>query len=162
MAQSLTVVLIVFIGAVYLFIAYTDFTRWKIGNLPVLILLALGFAGHAAAGFEALLSGVIAALILFILNYAFWLAKMTSGGDVKLLTVTGFIVGLDRALEFAMLLLAFSVLLLLVTALARRLAFVPSAVRSRFAEIRDRGQVPYGVPISLSALCLLATQLPGW
>ena len=155
MARSLDVVLGIAAAAIYLRVAYTDFTGWKISNASVLSLLALGIAGHLASGVDALVSGVAAGLLFFILNYLFWLAKMTGAGDVKLLAVTGFLVGIDRAMDLAVLLLVFSVLLLLVTTFAQYLAFMPTELSRRFAEIRNRGKVPYGVPISLAAIGVL-------
>jgi prepilin peptidase CpaA len=143
----------------YFYAACVDFSRWRITNLAAFALLACSIAAYANNGFDDLLPGLLAGTLLFGVAFPFWLARQTGAGDVKLLAVTGFVIGMDHVLLLAVLILVFFILMLLAMSYARHVAFIPAAVRKRLADIRRRGRVPYGVPISLAAISVLSIRL---
>jgi prepilin peptidase CpaA len=145
--------------SIYAFIAYTDFSRWKITNSAVLALSACGLLSYAAAGFDGFLSGLLAGALFFGITFPFWLARLTGAGDVKLIAVTGFVIGFDDIFTLAVLMLAFSVLMLIALRYAQYVLFIPAALNKRLTEILQDGRVPYGVPISLAAVFILSMRL---
>lgn len=154
-APILTVGLIV----VYSHVLYTDFTRFKITNATILSLLAIGCAAKFVIGSSTILPDLITAGLLFALTFVFWLARALGAGDVKLLTVSGFIIGSGNILEFAVYILAFSFLLLVAAAFSGFLLFLPTVVNQQLVAIIQKGKVPYGVPISLAAIAILSFRL---
>lgn len=144
---------------VYLHVAYTDFTRWKIANLAVLALLACGIAAQASQGFARILPDLLTALLLFAVTFPFWLARVFGAGDVKLLAVTGFVAGADKAIPLVALILFFCVLLLVMLFCAKHVGLLPWALGRRVGEILEDRKIPYGVPISFAAIVVLSMQL---
>lgn len=159
MAESLAALIYIFQIAIYLYVAYTDFMRWKVTNRAVLALLGSAVLAQVNAGFDALLPDLLIAALLFGLTFPFWLARHMGAGDVKLLTVTGFVVGMDEAFPLAALMLAISIVMLVAMSYGRYLFILPAAFNRRFTEILQHGKVPYGVPISLATISLLSLRL---
>lgn len=152
-----------FLVLIYLYVAYTDFTRWKITNIAVLALLSCGTVLQLFVSFDGLIPALLSGALFFLIAFPFWLLRMTGAGDVKLLGATGFVIGFDDALELAVLMLASSLLFLAVISIVRRyILLVPVALSRSFSEILQRGKVPYGVPISLAAVTLLCLRILAW
>jgi prepilin peptidase CpaA len=147
--------------SIYAHVAYTDFARWKITNAAVLALSACALLAYAAAGLDRFSSGLLAGALFFAITFPFWLARLTGAGDVKLIAVTGFIVGFDDIFKLAVLMLGFSLLLLIALWYAQYILFIPAALNRRLTEILQDGRVPYGVPISLAAVSILSMRLVG-
>jgi prepilin peptidase CpaA len=145
--------------SIYAYVAYTDFSCWKITNAAVLALSACGLVAYGIAGFDGLWGGLLAGVLFFGITFPFWLAHMTGAGDVKLIAVTGFVIGFDDIFSLAVLTLLFSLLMLIALSYARYVLFIPAALNRRLAEILQAGRVPYGVPISLAAVTMLSTRL---
>ena len=145
--------------AIYAYIAFEDFTLLKIGNNAVLVLLTIGFAAKIGAGFPTFWSDLATAGLLFGLTFPFWLGRLLGAGDVKLLTVTGFIVGFDGAFELSVLMLGFSLLLIFAISYGRYLLFLPTTFNRRLGEILVDGKVPYGVPIAFATISMLGGRL---
>ncbi|MGX8009957.1 A24 family peptidase [Mesorhizobium sp. ORM8.1] len=140
-------------------IAWTDFTTQRITNRDVLLLLCLG-AGSLFL--QSLLSGswwdmglsAMAGLLLFVALFPFWAFRKIGAGDVKLMAVVPFLIGGSGLSLFSILLLAFAV----ITAMVVKAPFLlPEGAFRLYVQHMDRkGVVPFGVPISLAAICTIA------
>ena len=143
-------------------IAWFDFTTQKIANRDVLLLLCLG------AGSLLLLSlqsgswwnmgmSAMAGLLLFVALFPFWALRKIGAGDVKLMAVVPFLIGESDLIVFCGFLLLFT----LVTAVVvKRPLMLPQGVFRLYVQHLDRKRVvPFGVPISLAAICTIAFQI---
>lgn len=139
-------------------IAWFDFTTQKIANRDVLLLLCLG------AGSLLLLSlqseswwnmglSAMAGLVLFLALFPFWALRKVGAGDVKLMAVVPFLIGGSDLIVFSGMLLVFA----LVTALVvKNPLLLPQGAFRLYTQHLDRqGVVPFGVPISLAAICTI-------
>jgi prepilin peptidase CpaA len=97
--------------------------------------------------------------LLFAFTFPFWLGRLIGAGDVKLLAVSGFIVGIDDVLELAVLTLGFSIVSIVVIGYGRYLLLLPAAFNRRLETILKQGRIPYGVPVSLAAICIVGAKL---
>ncbi|MER8588900.1 prepilin peptidase [Mesorhizobium sp. M1338] len=139
-------------------IAWLDFTTQKISNRDVLLLLCLGIG---SLQFVSILAGswwdmglsAAAGLVLFLALFPFWLLRKIGAGDVKLMAVIPFLTGGNDLIVFSMLLLVFA----LITAAAMKNPFLlPAGAFRVYVQHLDRkGVVPFGVPISVAAICTL-------
>jgi len=143
-------------------IAWLDFTTQKIANRDALLLLCLG------AGSLMLLSlqsgswwdmglSAIAALVLFVGLFPFWVLRKVGAGDVKLMAVVPFLVGGNDLVGFSILLLLFA----LATAMVVKNPFLlpQGAFRVYVQHLDRKGVVPFGVPISVASICIIALQV---
>jgi Flp pilus assembly protein protease CpaA len=97
---------------------------------------------------------------LFLVTFVIWLTTRALGaGDVKLIGVTGAIVGAQDAFLFAVLLMVFSLVFVASMYLLRRIQFLPIAFSNRLIEMTRQRRVPYGVPIALAAGMIIAKRL---
>ncbi|TPJ15497.1 prepilin peptidase [Mesorhizobium sp. B2-7-2] len=156
---------LVFKGAAVLLlarIAWTDFTTQKIANRAVLLLLCLGLG---ALQFQALQThswlemGISAfgGVALFLALFPFWLLRKIGAGDVKLMSVTPFLIGGGNLAVFSVFLLVFAVA---TAALVKNPFLLPAGVFRHYVQHMDRkGVVPFGVPISAAAICAIALQM---
>jgi Flp pilus assembly protein protease CpaA len=99
---------------------------------------------------------------LLVVTFTLWLTTRAIGaGDVKLIAITGVIVGAKDALFFAALLLFFSVIYVALVAILRKLQWMPIVFSNRLVEIVQANRVPYGVPIGLAAVTIVVkTMIP--
>ncbi|ESW72955.1 prepilin peptidase [Mesorhizobium sp. M1060] len=143
-------------------IAWLDFTTQKISNRDVLLLLCLGLGSLQAV---SILVGswwdmglsAIAGIVLFLALFPFWALRKVGAGDVKLMAVMPFLTGGSSLAVFSLLLLVFA----LTTALIVKNPFMlPEGAFRLYVQHLDRkGVVPFGVPISIAAICTLAFQI---
>ncbi|TIL67009.1 prepilin peptidase [Mesorhizobium sp.] len=139
-------------------IAWLDFTTQKISNQNVLLLLCLGLgslqllSAQSGSWWDMGLSA-IAGLLLFVALFPFWLLRKVGAGDVKLMSVVPLLIGGSGLLVFSVLLLVFS----LATALiVKNPSMLPAGAFRLYVQHLDRkGVVPFGVPISLAAICTI-------
>jgi len=139
-------------------IAWVDFTTQKISNRDVLLLFCLGLG---SLQFLSILTGswwdmglsAFAGLVLFLALFPFWTLRKIGAGDVKLMAVIPFLTGGNDLVVFSMLLLVFA----LVTAAAMKNPFLlPAGAFRVYVQHLDRkGVVPFGVPLSVAAICTL-------
>ncbi|KUM25674.1 peptidase [Mesorhizobium loti] len=143
-------------------IAWADFTTQRISNRDVLLLLCLGLG---ALQFQALQTGswlqmgisALGGLILFVAFFPFWLSRKVGAGDVKLMSVTPFLIGANNLAVFSILLLAFAIV---TAALVKNPFLLPAGMFRHYLQHVDRkGVVPFGVPISAAAMCALGLQI---
>ncbi|ESY09818.1 A24 family peptidase [Mesorhizobium sp. M0615] len=137
-------------------IAWLDFTTQKISNRDVVLLLCIGLG---SLQFLSILLGswwdmglsALAGLVLFLALFPFWALRKVGAGDVKLMAVIPFVIGGTDLVVFSLLLLVFA----LGTALIVKNPFMlPAGAFRLYAEHLDRkGVVPFGVPISIAAIC---------
>lgn len=143
-------------------IAWTDFTVQKITNRDVLLLLCLGLAAlqlHSLQTGSWLEMGIsaIGGSILFVALFPFWLLRKIGAGDVKLLSVTPFLIGGSNLAVFSVLLLVFAIA---TAALVKNPFLLPAGLFRHYVQHMDRkGVVPFGVPISAAAICAMVTQI---
>ena len=139
-------------------IAWTDFKTQKIANRDVLLLLVLGLGSlqlasvQVASWWDMGLSA-IAALLLFVVLFPFWVLRKLGAGDVKLMSVMPFLIG-GSGLAF------FSIVLLLgalMTAAVMKFPFMlpEGAFRVYIQHLDRKGIVPFGVPIAAAAICTI-------
>ncbi|WP_027035631.1 prepilin peptidase [Mesorhizobium ciceri] len=140
-------------------IAWVDFTTQKISNRDVLLLLCLGAGGllllslQSGSWWDMGLSA-LAGLVLFIALLPFWVLRKIGAGDVKLMAVVPFLIGGRDLAMFSVLLL---VLALATAVIVKRPFMLPAGAFRLIVQHLDRkGVVPFGVPISLAAICTLA------
>ncbi|MDF3214358.1 prepilin peptidase [Mesorhizobium sp. M7A.F.Ca.CA.001.09.2.1] len=140
-------------------IAWVDFTAQKISNRDVLLLLCLGAGGllllslQSGSWWDMGLSA-LAGLLLFVALFPFWALRKIGAGDVKLMAVMPFLIGGSSLVLFSMLLLVFA----LITVMVVKTPFMlPEGAFRLYVQHMDRkGVVPFGVPISMAAICTLA------
>ncbi|MER9057705.1 prepilin peptidase [Mesorhizobium sp. M0904] len=145
-------------------VAWLDFTTQKISNRDVLLLLCLGVG---SLQFVSILTGswwdmglsALAGLLLFVALFPFWAIRKVGAGDVKLMAVISFLIGGSGLLVFSVLLLVFA----LATALVVKnpLMLPEGAFRLYVQHLDRKGVVPFGVPISIAAICTLGLQIYG-
>ncbi|MDA5093106.1 prepilin peptidase [Aliiroseovarius sp. KMU-50] len=151
MLDALNLIAVLSTIAWLLRIAYLDFRTLKIRNRDVVILLGLFFIWAATNKFHAIQAHLIAGAVMFVIGYVFWTLKLMGGGDAKLFLPAGLFVGWSSLGEFAIALLVFSVIFLLVIRSGLG-SNGSSYVARRLTLIRDTSNVPYGVPITLSVI----------
>jgi len=98
-----------------------------------------------------------AGLVLFLALFPFWTLRKIGAGDVKLMAVMPFLIGGSDLIVFSGLLLLFAV----VTALVVKVPFMlpQTAFRLYVQYFNREGVVPFGVPISLAAICTIVFQI---
>lgn len=72
-----------------------DFRRYKISNRIILLGMILG-TGMIFADFNNIEKYLLGALVMFVLTFLLYLPRAIGGGDVKLLSVLGLILGIDN------------------------------------------------------------------
>ncbi|PAQ07476.1 prepilin peptidase [Mesorhizobium temperatum] len=143
-------------------IAWLDFTTQKISNQNVLLLLCLGLGSlqllsvQSGSWWDMGLSG-LAGLLLFVALFPFWALRKIGAGDVKLMAVVPLLIGGSGLVVFSVLLLVFA----LATAMVVKYPLMlPQGVFRLYVQHLDRkGVVPFGVPISLAAICTIVFQI---
>lgn len=146
----------------FAWIAWFDFTTQKIANRDVLLLLCLGAGSllllslQSGSWWDMELSAM-AGLLLFIALFPFWALRKIGAGDVKLMASVPLLIGSSGLTVFSLLLVVFA----LATALVVKnpLLLPQSAFRVYVQHLDQKGVVPFGVPISLAAICTIALQL---
>ncbi|RUW94297.1 prepilin peptidase [Mesorhizobium sp. M7A.F.Ca.US.010.02.1.1] len=140
-------------------IGWLDFTTQKISNRDVLLLLCLGAGGllllslQSGSWWDMGLSAS-AGLLLFVALLPFWVLRKIGAGDVKLLAVVPFLISGGALAVFSVLLLVFA---LATAAIVKNPFMLPAGAFRLVVQHLDRkGVVPFGVPISLAAICTLA------
>ncbi|MGX5831687.1 prepilin peptidase [Mesorhizobium sp. 43Arga] len=146
-------------------IAWLDFTTQKIANRDVLLLLCLGGGSLLLLSLQSeswwdMGLSAIAAFLLFVALFPFWVLRKVGAGDVKLMAVVPFLIGGSDLIVFSALLLVFA----LATAMVVKNPFMlPSGAFRVYVQHLDRkGVVPFGVPISAALGCALAFQIYQW
>jgi len=143
-------------------IAWIDFSTQRIPNRDVLLLLCLGLG---VLQFQSLQThlwldmglSAFGGLALFLALFPFWLLRKIGAGDVKLMSVTPFLIAGGNLAVFSILLLVFAI----ATAVVVKNPFLlPAGMFRHYVQHMDRkGVVPFGVPISMAAICALAMQM---
>lgn len=144
-----------------LFIALEDFRKFRISNRSVLILLGLYFIYALAGGFGDISSDLAAGGVLFGLGFVFWLTGLMGAGDAKLYLPVGLLVGWLSLFSFTIYLLIFSLLLLVLFRFPIPLPFRHILLLHRLDEIRQNEKLPYGLPITFSAIAVLLPRALG-
>ncbi|UCI07292.1 prepilin peptidase [Mesorhizobium sp. B1-1-8] len=143
-------------------IAWLDFTTQKISNQNVLLLLCLGLGSLQLVSVEAgswwdMGLSTIAALVLFVGLFPFWVLRKVGAGDVKLMATSPFLMGGSGLALFSMLLLGFALAMVMVV---KNPFLLPAGAFRFYVQHLDRkGVVPFGVPISAAAICTIAFQV---
>lgn len=132
-------------------IAWIDFQTLRIANRDVLVLIAvvavLIVPGVTPYGW----ANLIPAVVLFALGVLFWLFRSMGAGDAKLFFPLGILIGWQGIAMFALCLLPFSLLFLVLAKLGAAGKLGQGGLAARLATIgRGRG-IPYGVPMAFSA-----------
>ncbi|MER9139826.1 prepilin peptidase [Mesorhizobium sp. M0830] len=140
-------------------IAWLDFTTQRISNRDVLLLLCLGAGGllllslQSGSWWDMGLSAT-AGLLLFVALFPFWALRKIGAGDVKLIAVVPFLIGGSDLVVFSVLLLVFA---LATAAIVKNPFMLPAGAFRLIVQHLDRkGVVPFGVPISIAAICTIA------
>ncbi|RVD39628.1 prepilin peptidase [Mesorhizobium sp. M4A.F.Ca.ET.020.02.1.1] len=143
-------------------IAWVDFTTQKISNQNVLLLLCLGLGSLqllsvAAGSWWDMGLSALAGLLLFVVLFPFWTLRKVGAGDVKLMAVMPFLIGGSGLVVFSLLLL---VCALITAVLVKNPFMLPAGMFRLYVQHLDRkGVVPFGVPISLAAICAIGFQI---
>ena len=144
-----------------------DFMTQKITNSSVGLLLltagairAVDFIAHHdqfgldRTGIINLEASTILAVVFFSFMFVFWLMRKVGAGDVKLLSVTAFLIGFQFSMIFAILLLACTVI---TYAIMKQPMLLPERMfREYVASLARFEKVPFGVPISTAAVLTIA------
>lgn len=143
-------------------IAWLDFTTQKIANRDALLLLCLGAGSLLLLSFQSgswwdMGLSAIAALVLFVALFPFWVLRKVGAGDVKLMAVIPFLIGGSGLAVFSVLLLVFA----LATVLIIKSPFIlpAGAFRLYVLHLDRKGVVPFGLPISVASICTIALEL---
>lgn len=139
-------------------IGWIDFKTQKISNRDVLLLLCLGAGGLLLLSLQSgswwdLGLGALAGLLLFVALFPFWALRKVGAGDVKLMAVMPFLIGGSGLVLFSMLLLVFALIAVMVV---KTPFMLPEGAFRLYIQHMDRkGVVPFGVPISMAAICTI-------
>lgn len=149
--------------ALLLHIAWYDFWHLKIRNGAVLILLGLYAVWLLLGGFQTLAGDLGTGVMLFLIGFVMWRAKMMGGGDVKLYFALGLFMGFAHIGLFAIGLLLASTLFLLVLRVASQVKSDGNILR-RLRVIHGSGRAPYAVPLCLAAIPVILFRIHslGW
>ncbi|TIY09211.1 MAG: prepilin peptidase, partial [Mesorhizobium sp.] len=143
-------------------IAWLDFTTQKISNQNVLLLLCLGLGSlqllsvQSGSWWDMGLSA-LAGLLLFVALFPFWAMRKIGAGDVKLMAVVPLLIGGSGLVVFSVLLLVFALATAMV--IKNPLMLPQGAFRLYIQHLDRKGVVPFGVPISLAAICTIVFQI---
>ena len=151
---------------VFIYAAFQDFLTWKIRNTTVLAAIAAYvpfamtgfFAGPELAAKVDPIGALAAAIMLFTIGFVLWMLKMLGAGDAKLMFPVGLFTGWGYLLPFALGLIFFAILGLLVIKLPLPAALGNTMVGMRLNEIRRSGKVPYGVIMVTALLVTLCAK----
>src|SRR5579859_4638437 len=141
--------------------AVSDLTTYKIKNNLILTLLLpyLAFAPIAGITGHDIARSLVVAGVVLVVGFTLFAVGLIGGGDAKLATVTALWVGADHAFVYLLLMpLLGAVLAAIVYAcrkwpLPKRLA--DTAWIARLRARAPGAELPYGVAITLAALCVL-------
>jgi prepilin peptidase CpaA len=159
-AVATPVALILFVFAMF-YAAISDVTTYRIANNLVLTLL-LGYLALAPiVGFayrEIFLSAAVAGAVLLV-AFSLFAAGLIGGGDAKLASVTALWLGADHTVSYLLIVTLLGGLLAAFFYLCRVVP-VPQRVANTgwIARLRAPGtglKLPYGVAITMAALCVL-------
>jgi prepilin peptidase CpaA len=156
------VVLLLGIG-IFVIVAYADIRTRRIPNELIVGLLALAAFRIALTGDpNSALYTLIAGGALFLATFLLFWRGFLGGGDVKLMTATGFLIGYHNFFEF-LFVMSVCGALVAVAVLARdrfgmRRATTPASEQS---EPSARLTVPYGVAIAAAGIITLLVQSSG-
>jgi Flp pilus assembly protein protease CpaA len=142
-------------------ICWTDFFYLKIWNRDLFALLAVTAPFLLIAWPADLILRITLGGILFALSFLFWLSRSLGAGDVKLFGIAGCLISAADALTFVFLILVFALAIIFLYRRTGYLRFIPQVAGRRVLELVDTGRIPYGVPISLATITLLARSLLG-
>jgi len=142
----------------FLYIAWQDFMTLRIRNVHVGILTGFYALFALASGFDQLVGDLSAGALLFGISFVFWLFRAIGAGDVKLYFPLGLFVGFDGLMPYAVFLMVFSLIILALIKIWGRFSKGRTLLGRRFAEIRAGGNVPYGVPMGLSAILVMVAE----
>jgi prepilin peptidase CpaA len=162
MLLAVSIALKLVLIAVLCRIGFLDFTRQKIRNNDVLLVVALGVAVMIVgwlAGEEPwrIGLGVAAALVLFCLLIPFWIMGKVGAGDVKFMASAPLVTGGGDLFLFSIVLLIAAVLTALVV---KNPLLLPEGMFRGYIQHLDRKQVvPFGVPISAGLIVVLLLQM---
>jgi prepilin peptidase CpaA len=159
-AVAAAVAFLLFVFAM-LYAAVSDLTTYKIRNNIVLTLLLaylvfapiVGFTSH-----EIWRSFAVAGIVL-ICTFGLFTAGLIGGGDAKLAAVTALWLGADHTLAYLLLLALVGGVFAIFVALWRMWPLPEGLARKAWiTQLHSRGErarLPYGVAITLAALCVL-------
>jgi Flp pilus assembly protein protease CpaA len=142
-------------------ICWTDFFYLKIWNRDLMALLAVTALFLLVAWPADLMLRLALGGILFALSLVFWLSRALGAGDVKLFGIAGCLISAADALTFVVLIFVFALAIIFVYRKSTHLRFIPQLAGRRVLELVDTGRIPYGVPISLATMALLARNVVG-
>ena len=159
-AIAAAVAFLLFVFAM-LYAAVSDVTTYKIRNNIVLTLLLAYLALAPIVGFtvhEIGRSFAVAGIVL-LCTFALFAAGLIGGGDAKLAAVTALWLGADHTLAYLLLLALVGGVFAIVVSLWRMRPLPEQlARRAWITRLHARGEtakLPYGVAITLAALCVL-------
>lgn len=142
--------------AILLAAALHDIVARTVPNWMAAVLALLGFASQALHG--SLLTGLLAALIVFVLAAVAWRGGWMGGGDVKLLGAATLVVPPGDAANFIATVALVGAALALLYLVARRIVGAPGparpvhlfgrALRAERWRIRRGGPLPYACAIA--------------
>ncbi|PPD44260.1 MAG: peptidase [Methylocystis sp.] len=144
--------------ALMIFAAFSDLFTMLIPNRVSLILAVMFFAlaAYLPMSWEALVSHVTCALVVFGIVFVMWQFAWVGGGDAKLATATSLWIGWDNLLDYGVIasvaggLLTVAIMALRWNDLPRRVLEVPFIAR-----LADKANgVPYGVALALAGLLI--------
>lgn len=139
----------------FLYIGWRDFQTLRIRNVHVGALIAIFALYSLSRGFEGIADAALAGAILFGISFVFWLFRAIGAGDVKLYLPLGLFVGFNGMMPYAVFLTLFSLVLLAIIKIGGRFSKGRTRFGQRLQELRAGGKVPYGVPMGLSAVCVM-------
>lgn len=148
-------------GAVLLFscaallaIAWLDYQTLRIRNVHVFGLGFIYLLYGIASNWQSLPGDALAGVLLFLIGFVLWLARLQGGGDVKLAFMIGLFIGFGALPGYALLLLIATVALYLLLRLGRR----HSKAGSRLFELSQGGQAPFSLPMIAAALPIILSR----
>ncbi|MBJ3763661.1 prepilin peptidase [Maribius pontilimi] len=153
LAQLASIVLLVWI-------AWRDIRTFTISNQLVLAFLLLYLPAQGFLGFPTLWQDLMAGGLLFVIGFMMWMLGVLGAGDSKLMLPLGLHLGYMGLAPFVVFLMVFSILFYLIITVS---AFA-GAERGAFgwlAELKRSGRVPYGLPLAVAAVPVMALRM-GW
>jgi prepilin peptidase CpaA len=153
--------LLLLIAGLLSHLAHQDFWHLKLPNpsIAALLLAVLGYIWIKY--YPSWQPNLIAGGILFIMGIVFWLFGLMGAGDAKLMLPLGILIGIAGFLVFAIALIAYTLLLLIIIKLAKHLRNAQQTTLHRLYTIAEQGKVPFGIPLIAATATVVVIQITG-
>jgi prepilin peptidase CpaA len=148
--------LLLLIAGLLTYLGYQDFWHLKLPNSSIAVLFVAVLSFVWVKHYPNWQPSLIAGGGFFIMGIVFWLFGLMGAGDAKLMLPLGLLIGIPGFLVFAIALVFYTLLLLIVVKLAKHLSNAQHPILQRLYSIARLGKVPFGLPLIAATATVMA------